>query len=125
MDESAAGDQLVGFDGVVGFGVADHVEDVETGGETIYLGIVRGPKTGIAFHGALVESVAASGNGDAAEWASPDGISWSRVSHNEVVFGGEGSQGMGSVTAAGPGLVAVGQDGPFDDADATVRATEC
>jgi hypothetical protein len=45
---------------------------------------------------------------NAAVWTSPDGIAWSRVPHNDAVFGGEGSQEMVSVTAGGPGLVAVG-----------------
>ena len=47
---------------------------------------------------------------DAAVWISADGITWSRVTHDEVVFGGEGFQAMNSVTAGGPGLVAVGVD---------------
>jgi len=45
---------------------------------------------------------------DAAVWTSVDGISWVRVRHDEAVFGGDGSQMMNSVTAGGPGLVAVG-----------------
>lgn len=45
---------------------------------------------------------------DAAVWISIDGISWTRVLHNEAVFGGEGPQTMNSVTAGGFGLVAVG-----------------
>jgi len=49
---------------------------------------------------------------NAAVWTSRDGISWSRVPHDEAVFG-DGDDGMGSpqmldVTAGGPGLVAVG-----------------
>ncbi len=47
---------------------------------------------------------------DAAVWTSPDGITWSRVPHDEAVFGGEGRQPMNSVTVGGPGLVAVGFD---------------
>ncbi len=50
--------------------------------------------------------------GDAAVWTSPDGVSWSRVPHNEAIFGGEGHQRMVSVTVGGPGLVAVGFDAP-------------
>jgi len=42
-------------------------------------------------------------------WTSVDGISWSRVHHEEAVFDGE--LYMGGVTAGGPGLVAVGGDG--------------
>ena len=44
----------------------------------------------------------------AAVWVSPDGIAWSRVPHDEAVFGGEGRQGISAVTAGGPGLVAYG-----------------
>lgn len=44
----------------------------------------------------------------AAVWTSPDGISWSRIPHDEAVFGGDGSQAIRSVSAGGPGLVAVG-----------------
>ncbi len=57
---------------------------------------------------------------DAAVWTSPDGVTWSRVPHDEAVFGGEASQAMASVTVGGPGLVAVGSDGPTDDSDAAV-----
>jgi hypothetical protein len=45
---------------------------------------------------------------DAAVWTSPDGFTWSRVPHDETIFGGLGEQRMESVTAGGPGLVAVG-----------------
>ncbi len=38
-------------------------------------------------------------------------LSWSRVPHDEAVFGGAGEQSMSSVTVGGPGLVAVGTDG--------------
>jgi hypothetical protein len=41
---------------------------------------------------------------------------WSRVPHDDAVFGGEGGQGMESVTVGGPGLVAVG----WGDGDAMV-----
>jgi hypothetical protein len=55
------------------------------------------------------------GEGNAAVWTSPDGFTWSRVPHNEAVFGGESRQMMLSVTTGGPGLVAVGTDGyPID-----------
>ena len=43
--------------------------------------------------------------GYAAVWTSPDGATWSRVPHDEAVFG---EASMSSVTAGGPGLVAVG-----------------
>jgi hypothetical protein len=58
------------------------------------------------------------GDVDAAVWTSPDGISWSRVPHDEVVFGGDGDQEMVSVTVGGPGLVAVGWEGSLFDQDA-------
>jgi hypothetical protein len=59
---------------------------------------------------------------DAAVWTSPDGLTWSRVPHDEAVFGGPGRQQMNSVTVGGPGLVAVGSSeeekvGPEDAAD--------
>jgi hypothetical protein len=54
---------------------------------------------------------------DAAVWTSPDGVTWSRVPHDEAVFGGAGAQQMLSVTAGGPGLVAVGSDGHRNDGE--------
>jgi hypothetical protein len=53
----------------------------------------------------------ADGEGNAAVWTSRDGFTWSRVAHDEDVFGGQGEQRMVSVTTGGPGLVAVGTDG--------------
>jgi hypothetical protein len=47
--------------------------------------------------------------GVAVVWTSPDGINWTRVPHDEEVFGGEGFQKMSSVTVGGPGLVVVGE----------------
>jgi hypothetical protein len=58
----------------------------------------------------------------AAVWTSTDGGVWSRVPHDEVVFGGPGVQVMSSVTAGGPGLVAVGYDWPGGDAGDWVAA---
>ena len=53
--------------------------------------------------------VAVGSDGSAAAvWTSPDGITWSRVPHDESVFSGAG---ISSVTVGGPGLVAVGSDG--------------
>jgi hypothetical protein len=60
---------------------------------------------------------AVDGEGNAAVWTSPDGHTWTRVPHDEAVFGGPSRQMMLSVTAGGPGLVAVGSDGPFVDRD--------
>jgi hypothetical protein len=50
-------------------------------------------------------------NVDAVVWTSVDGLTWSRVPHDETVFGGEENQIMNDVTVGGPGLVAVGYDG--------------
>ena len=57
---------------------------------------------------------------DAAVWTSPDGVTWSRVPHDESVFGGATTQSMWSVTVASPGLVAVGGDSSGDDVAAAV-----
>jgi hypothetical protein len=57
------------------------------------------------------------GDGDAVVWTSLDGTSWNRVPHDEAVFGGDGSQHIFSVTAGGPGLVAVGFDGTLDNVE--------
>ena len=62
-----------------------------------------------------VGSVEVRGERDAAVWTSVDGLVWSRVPHDEAVFGGPDSQTMFEVVAGGPGLVAVGQDGTMDD----------
>jgi len=47
---------------------------------------------------------------NAAVWTSPDGLAWTRVPHDEALFGGQNDQEMFGVAAAGPGLVAVGVD---------------
>jgi len=47
---------------------------------------------------------------DAAVWTSVDGLTWTRVPVDEEVFGGSGHQAINGVTAAGPGLVAVGTE---------------
>ena len=63
---------------------------------------------------ALGDGLVAVGNADvgddvrAAVWTSQDWITWSRVPYDADVFGG--LAGMSSVTAGGPGLVAVGAD---------------
>ena len=59
---------------------------------------------------------------DGAVWSSVDGTNWTRVPHDESVFGGVGRQSMSAVTVGGPGLVAVGEVSEYDrrDADAAV-----
>ncbi|HSQ36387.1 MAG TPA: hypothetical protein VLS92_00670, partial [Acidimicrobiia bacterium] len=60
------------------------------------------------------------GDWDAVAWTSADGLAWSRVAHDESVFGGVDGQEMWSVAAGGPGLVAVGYDESDGDRDAAV-----
>jgi len=65
----------------------------------------------VAAMGPLVVAVGTSGwDGEEtpAVWTSPDGITWSRVPHDEAVFGGDANEAMGGVTVGGPGFVAVG-----------------
>jgi hypothetical protein len=50
------------------------------------------------------------GDRDAAVWTSVDGLNWTRVPHDEAVFGGSGAQWLSGVAAGGPGVVAVGYD---------------
>ncbi len=57
---------------------------------------------------------------DAAVWTSPDGITWTRVPHDEAAFGGDRIQVMWGVTVAEVGLVAVGTDRSGGDVDAAV-----
>lgn len=59
------------------------------------------------------------GDGAAAVWVSEDGITWSRVPHDEAVFGGPALEEMLDVTAGGPGLVAVGWENPLEGWDAS------
>lgn len=47
---------------------------------------------------------------NAAVWTSPDGVTWTRVPHDEALFGGVNDQEIFGVLPAGPGLVAVGHD---------------
>ena len=44
-------------------------------------------------------------------WTSVDGITWSRVPHDEAVFGEGKSPNLSSATFGGPGLVEVGSGG--------------
>ena len=61
---------------------------------------------------------------DAAVWTSTDAMTWSRVAHDETAFGGERDQIMRAVDAAGPGLVAVGEDGSRGDIDAAIWVSD-
>ena len=68
-------------------------------------------------------SIGADGDWDAVVWTSPDGVTWDRVPDDEAVFSGDGYQTMFSVTAAGPGLVAVGADARVGDRNTAVWAS--
>jgi hypothetical protein len=57
---------------------------------------------------------------DAAVWTSVDGLTWTRVPHNEAVFGGPSNQSMLDVVVGGPGLIAVGYAHDGVDRDAAV-----
>jgi hypothetical protein len=134
---------------VVGLVVADEYRDsvvtepavepivTEPAVEPIVIGPASGfqwsrvPDDEAAFRGARhhwMNSVTAGGPGlvavgsvgndvdaDAAVWTSVDGITWSRVPHDEAAFGGVRGQWMSSVTVGGPGLVAVGSVGRFKE----------
>jgi hypothetical protein len=52
---------------------------------------------------------------EAAVWVSTDGYAWTRVPHDEAVFGEGMNAGINSVTAGGPGLVAVGSSDSGDE----------
>ena len=58
----------------------------------------------------------------AAVWTSIDGLTWTRVPHDQAVFGGAGDKStdsfrMSAVTSGGPGLVAVGDQVGASDAE--------
>jgi class 3 adenylate cyclase len=57
---------------------------------------------------------------DAAVWISRDGVEWSRVPHDEAVFGGSQDQVLQRVSATASGFVAVGSDSSGGDLDAAV-----
>ena len=73
-------------------------------------------------HDEEVDAAGSPTNLDAAVWTSPEGLEWTRVPHDETVFGGPpitsefepgrvgdpSSQAMVDVTTGGPGFVAVG-----------------
>lgn len=132
---AAMGDVIRAGPGLVAVGTADddaavwnspdgidwtrvpHSEDIFGGEAEHYLnGVVVGGPGLVAVGGFTF------GRGDRTTvvWTSPDGIAWSRVPHNEAVFGGRPDGGISSVTAGGPGLVAVGETGSESDFDAAV-----
>jgi hypothetical protein len=121
----------VGGPGLVAVGTAGDAGISESLRATVWTSVdgtdwSRVPHDKTVFGGGRMNSVTAGGPGlvavgaavlegedwpsVAAVWTSVDGVTWSRVSHDEEVFGGAY---MTSVTAGGPGLVAVGSDGDF------------
>ncbi len=88
--------------GVDSAGVDSVMTDVIAGGP----GLVAVGTDGSHYDQNGFEESGALEFGDAAVWTSTDGITWSRVPHDEAVFGGAA---MNSVTTGGPGLVAVGE----------------
>lgn len=63
------------------------------------------------------------GDDDAAVWYTLDGVTWSRVAHDEAVFGGVGYQRMLGVAASESGFVAVGFEGDAADSSDTNSVT--
>jgi hypothetical protein len=51
-----------------------------------------------------------SGDSSTTFWVSADGYTWTRIPHDEALFGDPGTQQILSVAAWGPGLVAAGFD---------------
>lgn len=96
-----------------------HDEEVFGGPGEQWMGTVTVGGPGLVAVGWALEN---PWDADAAVWTSPDGINWTRVPHDEAIFGGLSYQAMGGVTAGGPGLVAVGEDRSrdVDDGDVAV-----
>lgn len=82
---------------------------------------------GVSAGGPGLVAVGAEASGfdrRSAVWTSPDGISWSRVPHDEAVFGGDVWATMNGVVGGGPGLVAVGYSGRPDQDAAVWTSTD-
>jgi len=78
----------------------------------VFGGPGRQTMTSVTTGGPGLVAVGYEDRGDDAEvaviWTSTDGRSWSRVPHDETVFGGPNGLRANSVTAGGPGVLAVG-----------------
>jgi hypothetical protein len=125
----------VGGPGLVAVGI-DSVDDDEDGRAAVWTSVdgtdwARVPHDEAVFGGGRMSSVTVGGPGlvavgsdgyfyeplgNAVVWTSPDGVTWSRVPHDDAIFGG-GWAAMHSVTVGGPGLVAVGTYSVDDDED--------
>ena len=86
------------------------------GPEDQYAGAVAAGGPGLV----AVGSDFAGGDFDAAVWTSADGMTWSRVPHDEAMLGGPGDQGMDGVVAGVAGLVAFGLEDAAGDDDVAV-----
>lgn len=82
---------------------------LEVAGYQAMYGVVAG---GPGFVAVGIDDRESSGDSDAAVWTSPDGWRWTRVGHDESVFGGPDMQTMSAVASGPSGVVAVGEDGP-------------
>jgi hypothetical protein len=103
------------FDGITWSRVA-HDEDIFEGDEAGMESVT------VADHGLVAVGSHWHPQGvEAAAWTSVDGFAWSRVPHDEAVFGAQPRPvlEMNSVTAGGPGLVAVGANHVHDTSGAT------
>jgi hypothetical protein len=96
--------------------------DADVFGDAEMVSVVAGGPGLVAVGSASSNPGAPAVDGDAAVWTSTDGIVWSRVPHDEAVFGGEGNQWMGSVIVGGPGLLAFGEEVFGEDEGGGVRA---
>lgn len=77
----------------------------------------------VTFAGTLVAGGAATENGTdaAAVWTSPDGVTWTRVPHDEATFGGAGGDSVTLMLVVGDGILALGRSSPGRlDPDAAV-----
>jgi len=102
-------------DGLRWIRVSDDSGDFSGAGDHHMADVVAGGPGLVA-----VGSVGSVDAGVAAVWTSQDGLTWTRVEHNEEVLGGDGWQFMTSVTLSDLGLVAVGGDGSGGALDAAV-----
>ena len=68
----------------------------------------------------VVGTDTSGGDSDAAVWTSSDGVSWTRIPHDEATLGGDGEQAMLAVVVGGPGFVTVGSDASGGDGDIAV-----
>jgi hypothetical protein len=76
--------------------------------------------TDVAVGGDIAVAVgydASGGDDDAAVWYSTDGETWTRVLHEEEIFGGAGHQQIRGVVALESGFVAVGFEGDASQAE--------